>query len=280
MAARKSTVSETLKRKERKLRRILERFGRVLVAYSGGTDSTLLLFEAARSLGPENVLAVTAVSEVYTPEEKDRAASLCKKLKVKHRLLSTDPLKSDAFCRNDAERCYHCKKRLLDRLSALARRMKFPAILEASQIDDEGDYRPGAKAVQEYGVASPLQEAGMNKDDVRRLSRHHKLPTADLPAAACLASRVPYGTAITRPLLKRLGAAESAIRGLGFRQFRLRHHGDVARLEFEPSEMERAFRFRRALSKRVEDQGWIYVTLDLAGYSQGSLNRPLGKKKQ
>jgi uncharacterized protein len=280
MTVKKSVISATLKRKERKLQRSLQRFGRVLVAFSGGTDSALLLFEAARSLDAKNVLAVTAVSEVYTKEEKERAVALCRKLKVKHRLLNTDPLKSEAFCRNDAERCYHCKKRLLERLGALAKRMKIPVILEASQLDDEGDYRPGARAVKEYGVASPLKDAGMNKADVRSLSRFYRLPTADLPAAACLASRVPYGTAITRALLERLDGAESAIRRLGFRRFRLRHHGDVARLEFDPSEMDRAYRFRKALIKRVRDRGWLYVTLDLAGYSQGSLNRPLGRKKK
>lgn len=272
-------IPEKLKRKERKLRAALTRFGRVLVAYSGGTDSTLLLFEAVAALGPERVFAVTAVSPVFTSEEKDRAAGLCRKLKVEHQLLSADPLKSSKFLRNDKERCYHCKHSLLTQLLALARRRKIPAVLEASQVDDKGDYRPGSKAVKELGVLSPLMDAGLNKEEVRALSRYHRLPTAELPAAACLASRVPYGTRITDDLLKRIARAESSIRGLGFRQFRLRHHGAVARLEFANNEMARAFTYRRALTKRVQEAGWAYVALDLQGYSQGSLNRILNRKK-
>jgi uncharacterized protein len=199
---------------------------------------------------------------------------------VEHRLLRSGALRSRAFCANDAERCYHCKRGLLEKLAALARRMGVETILEASQVDDRADFRPGARAVAEYGVKSPLQEAGLNKADVRRLSRHHGLPTADLPAAACLASRVPYGTRITQKLLDRIGRGEEAVRALGFRQFRLRHHGDTARLEFEPKEMERAFRFRKALAERIEALGWTYAALDLRGYRQGSLNEPVRRRSK
>lgn len=267
-----------LKTKAQKLRAALQKHNSVMVLFSGGTDSALLLHEAVSALGADNVVALTAVSPVFTQEEKERAQALALKLKVKHHLLKPKLLKSSTFCRNSADRCYHCKAKLLKESLALAIRMKLDAVVEASQLDDLKDYRPGAKAVEEYGVLSPFQEAGMNKEDVRKLSRMHKLPTADLPAAACLASRIPYGTKITQALLDRIGRGEAAIRKLGFSKFRLRHQDDVARLEFDPSEMERAFKYRRSLSKRIKEEGWAYVALDLDGYAQGSLNRTLSKK--
>lgn len=267
--------SPALLKKERVLLDLLKRHDRVLVAYSGGTDSTLLLREAVAALGPERVVAVTAVSEVFPSFERERAAAICRRLKVEHRLLPSAPLSKKAFCRNDQERCYHCKRNFFSRLRRLSRDLDIGALLEASQVDDRSDYRPGAKAVAAYGVLSPLQEAGLNKAEVRRLSRYHGLPTADLPAAACLASRVPYGTAITKELLGRIGKAEEVVRRLGFHQFRLRHHGNLARLEFDPSEMDKAYRYRRSLVDRVKAYGWNYVSLDLTGYRQGSLNEPL-----
>ena len=272
-------LSAALKKKERNLRVLLEGYGRVMVAYSGGVDSTLLLHECASSLGSENVVAVTATSELFFEGERKRAEDLCRRFKVKHHLVPTAPLKDDRIRRNDAERCYHCKLKLLEACTVLARRLEIETIVEASQVDDLGDYRPGARAVAEFGVKSPLKEAGLNKAEVRTLSRHHRLPTAELPAAACLASRVPYGTALDRRLLERIAGAEDAVRKLGFRQFRLRHHGEIARLEFDPKELERAFRYRRSLVTRVQAEGWTYVALDLAGYSQGSLNKVIGKRK-
>ena len=271
-------LSADLRKKETKLRRILEGYGRVMVAYSGGTDSTLLLFEALSTLGADHVVAVTATSEIYSSHETKRARALCKRFKVEHLLLEMASLRNRTFCANDSERCYHCKKGLLIQLIGLAKKRGIEAVLEASQVDDRSDFRPGAKAVTEYKVKSPLQEAGLNKDEVRRLSRIHGLPTADLPAAACLASRIPYGTRITKELLARIDQGEDGVRALGFRRFRLRHHGTMARLEFDPQEMERAFRFRKALVERIEALGWIYVALDLRGYRQGSLNETVRKR--
>jgi uncharacterized protein len=274
----KPRLSSALAGRERKLNALLEGYGQVMVAYSGGVDSTLLLHEAASALGPGNVVAVTARSELFFLEEQQRAKELCKRFGVQHHMLDTTPLKDAAIKRNDPERCYHCKRRLLEVCASLAAKLKIQTLIEASQVDDLGDYRPGARAVAEFGVKSPLKEAGLNKADVRALSRHHRLPTAELPAAACLASRVPYGTELDRKLLGRIARAEAAIRKLGFRQFRLRHHGDVARLEFEKEELEKAFRYRRSLADRVCAQGWTYVALDLTGYRQGSLNKVIGHR--
>jgi uncharacterized protein len=241
-----------LKKKEARLQRNLKALDRVLVAFSGGTDSSLLLYEAVATLGADRVRAVTAVSQVFPAHERKRALALSKRFKVEHLLLDTGLLDNQDFCRNPAERCYHCKHGFLIKLLDLGRKIGFPIVVEASQADDRGDFRPGSRAVKELGVLSPLLKAGMNKAEVRRLSRFHSLPTADLPAAACLASRVPYGTKITGELLTRIGKGEEAIRKLGFHQFRLRHHGDTARLEFHPSELERAFRYRRSLTQRIE----------------------------
>ncbi len=270
-----------MKKKTPKLSRLhgkLGKYGRVVVAYSGGVDSTFLLNEAVASLGRDNVVAATAVSETYTREERKRARAICRSLGVRHELVETSEICDPAFRRNNPDRCYHCKKELFHRLTRLARGLKIDAVLEASHAGDRGDYRPGARAKREFKIKSPLLETGFTKDDIRRVSRRRGLATADLPAAACLASRIPYGTSVTNDLLDRIADGERAIRRLGFREFRLRHHGPVARLEFAPSEMERAFRFRRSLSKRIAAAGWSYIALDLLGYRTGSLNETLDNK--
>jgi len=257
------------------LRTRLRSFGRVLVAYSGGVDSTFLLDEAVQALGPDNVVAATALSETYTGRELERAEKICRSLGVRHDRIKTAELLNPEFCSNNPKRCYYCKKERFGRLRDLARNLELNAILEASQASDRTDFRPGMQAVAEFGVQSPLLDEGFTKGEIRKLSRRRGLPTANLPAAACLASRIPYGTAITPEILERLGRGEDAIRRLGFKNFRLRHHGPVARLEFAPSELPRAFRFRRALQDRIAAEGWTYVSLDLRGYRTGSLNETL-----
>ncbi len=261
---------------------MLSRYNRVLVAFSGGTDSTLLLFEAARMLGAGNVLAATAVSELFPPRETQRARGLCKRFRVEQRLFDAGLLQSGEVSKNGPDRCYFCKKKVFMLFKRAARDAGADAVLDGSQTDDRADTRPGARAAAELGILSPLDEAGFDKNDVRVVSRFHGLPTADLPAAACLASRVPYGTALTKELLGRIDGAEEAVRKLGFRCFRVRVCGENARLEFDRMEMERAFRFRRSLVKRVEAFGWISVSLDLKGYRTGSMNEkssriPAGK---
>lgn len=259
------------------LHRRLRSYGRVLVAFSGGVDSAFLLSEAVHTLGVSNVVAATAVSETFTDEEQKRADRICRRLRVRHEVVRSCELEDHSFARNDRERCYHCKKIRFRGLIRLARTLDIERVVEASQADDRGDYRPGKKAVAELDVESPLLAEGFTKAEIRLCSRRRGLETADLPAAACLASRIPYGTPIEKQLLDRLARGEKSLRRLGFKNFRLRHHGTVARLEIDPAEMERAFRFRRALHKRITAEGWSYVALDLLGYRTGSLNEILDR---
>ncbi len=248
----------------------------VLVAFSGGVDSAFLLKVAADSLG-RNVLAVTAVSPTYPQEEHDRACALARALGVRHISIFTDELADPTFASNPPNRCYHCKKALFGKLREIAARENLRVIVDASNADDLSDYRPGRKAAEEAGIRSPLVEAGLVKAEIRLLSKEMGLETWDKPSAACLASRLPYGERITPEKLRRIDAAEKILRELGFKQVRVRSHGDLARIEVESEALPKLASpgTRDHVAAELKKLGFTYVTLDLLGYRTGSLNEAL-----
>jgi pyridinium-3,5-biscarboxylic acid mononucleotide sulfurtransferase len=262
----------------RRLERIVGRYRSALVAFSGGVDSSLALAVAARVLPAESVLAVTSNNETYLPSELEGAVRFVRSLGVEHLVVNTRELDDPNYASNPANRCYFCKNTLYSDLAKLAAERGYDCVIDGANKDDEGDHRPGRKAAAEQGVVSPLAEAGMTKAEVRELARELELPVWDKPALACLSSRFPYGQEITAEKLAQVARAEEFLRSRDFRQVRVRHHGDVARLEVGPEEMERAFAEREELVAELKAAGFLHVALDLAGYKSGSLNAALGKK--
>ncbi len=267
-----------LEEKLRRLHEILKEMGKVVVAFSAGVDSSFLLAVANDVLG-ENALAVTAVSPTYTGEEKDKAAEMVKSMDVRHRFINSEEMSNPDFANNPPDRCYHCKTELFVKLRQIADKENVAYVLDASNFDDCSDYRPGRTAAKDLGVRSPLIEAEMTKQDIRQLSRNMGLPTWDAPAMACLASRFPYGEAITVEKLSRVELAESFLRRLGFPGVRVRSHGDIARIEVDRKSIPKIVEpnLRDQISDRLKEIGFAYVSLDLAGYRTGSMNEMLSR---
>ena len=253
------------------LRDRLSSLGEVVVAFSGGADSAFLAWVANDVLG-EGALAVTAVSPSLAPEERADCEALAREWGLRWAAVETDELADPAYSLNDGERCYHCKTSLMDALAGFAPR---PVALGVN-VDDLGDHRPGQRAAAERGAVFPLVDAGFTKADVRSASQALGLRTWDKPAAACLASRVPYGTPVTLGVLSSVAAAESGLRALGFRQVRVRHYGDLARIEVEAADMDLVAARRNDVVAAVKRAGYRYVTLDLEGFRSGNLNQALG----
>jgi uncharacterized protein len=246
------------------------------VAFSGGVDSTLLAWAAREALG-ERAILVTADSESYAEGELEEARQLAARIGLRHVVIETRELDNPEYAANPPNRCFFCKDELFSRLEALARAEGLRHVVYGATVDDLGDHRPGMGAARQRGVRAPLIDAGMGKVEIRDLSRAFQLPTWDKPAMACLSSRFPYGTPITAEKLRQVDRAEAAVRALGFRSFRVRHHGEIARLEIAREEMARLWEDERAeiIAQRLGELGFIHVTLDLKGFRSGSLNEAL-----
>lgn len=255
--------------------------GDAVIAFSGGADSSFLLKIASDTLPEERLLAVTAVSDTYTRSELKQAKRFARALGVRHKLIFTKEMKDRNFIKNPPDRCYYCKKELFNRLRDIAKRGNFKFILDASNEDDKKDYRPGNRAKKEFLVRSPLQEVHITKDEIKRYSKTLRLKTWSLPPMPCLASRVPYGEKISGAKLKKIQKAEDFIRHSGITLARVRHHGDIARIEVEKKDIKRFFNrnFCDKIIKYIKKLGFGYVALDLEGYRTGSLNEGLKRRR-
>ena len=256
-----------------KLKSELASRGSVAVAFSGGVDSSLLLYAAKDALG-EKAAAITVVSPLLSGMEKSDADEFCKKFGIRQIILETNPLEIPGFAENPADRCYICKRALFEKILATARENGFNAVAEGSNTDDDGDYRPGKRATAELGILTPLRSAGLSKAEIRELSAHFNLPSAAKPSFACLATRFPTGTLITAEKLKQAEKAEQFLYELGFAQFRVRIHGEDARIEIPQADFEKFIEesTRKAVYEYLRDIGFRFISLDINGYKTGNMN--------
>ncbi len=265
-----------LEAKEQRLHEELNKVPSLVVAYSGGVDSAYLAYAAHQVLG-DRMLAVTALSASYSERDRQEAEACVARFKLPHEFITTDELSNPAYRANNPDRCYFCKDELFDKLDELVARRGYAAVAYGINVDDQGDWRPGQRAAREHKVLTPLLDAGLSKSDIRELARRAQLPVWDRPASACLSSRIAYGIEVTPERLAIVEKGEEALRELGFRQFRVRYHEKLVRLEIAPEELPRALTPEMA-HKFVEifkGLGFTFVTLDLEGYRQGSLNTHL-----
>lgn len=276
---RKNSIPQVTQRKFDELKAVLLEMGSALVAFSGGVDSTFLVKVTQDVLG-DRIFAVIASSESYPKTETQGAIELANKLNIPHMVIRTRELDNPDFSNNPPDRCYHCKTELFSRLKEIAAEKGLSVVIDGSNFDDMGDYRPGLLACEELGIRSPLKEVGLGKEEIRVLSKKMNLPTWNKPSLACLASRFPYNSEIDKASLEQVAKAEEYLWSLGFSQVRVRHHGQIARVEVDSEGVHRLLEpnFRAMIVENLKRLGYVYVTLDLAGYRTGSMNEPLSEE--
>lgn len=257
-----------------KLKEFIKQYKSIVIAFSGGVDSTFLA-RVSKDVLNNNILLVTATSHTYPYYELEDAKKLAALLALEHMIIVSEEIDIPGFSDNPPDRCFYCKRELFRKIKHIATRKKYDVVFDGSNADDVNDYRPGMKAIMKAGVISPLKETGFSKEEIRLGSKQYNLPTADKPAYACLASRFPYGEKISIAKLERVEKTEFNIRQMGFSQFRVRSHDNLARLEFVPTEMDKAWNLRDKLNSVCIEAGYNFVTIDLKGYRTGAMNKAL-----